>query len=95
MLPEAEDVDIRLAGSSKVTSIKAKDIEIRIGERRGELVAETIQGEDVYLEGTRAGLVQGHNVRLGPHCSVHTVEADELEVHETATFKERRPRSSA
>src|SRR2546427_3169627 len=91
---EAEGGDIRVAGSSKATSIKANDLEIRIGERGAELVADTIEAENVYLEGTRAGLVRGHQVRLGPHSTVHTVEADELEVHETATFKERRPRSA-
>jgi len=87
---EAHDVDIRLAGSSKTPSIKAQDIEIRRAERHGELTAETIEGVDVYLEATRAGLVRGRSVRLGPYCSVHTVEAEELEVHETASFKERR-----
>ena len=92
---EAEDVDIRLVGTSKVPSIKAQEIEIRRGERKGELTAETIEGEEVYLEATRAGLVRGHSVRLGPYCSVHTVEAEDLEVHETSTFKERRAPSRA
>ena len=90
---EAEDIDIRLAGTSKTTSIKGEDIEIRRGERRGELIVDSIEGEQVYVEATHAGLVRGESVRLGPYSSVQTVEADELEVHETATFKERRPRA--
>jgi len=90
---EAEDIDIRLAGTSKTTSIKGEDIEIRRGERRGELIVDSIEGEQVYVEATHAGVVRGESVRLGPYSSVQTVEADELEVHETATFKERRPRA--
>src|SRR6266571_5424148 len=92
---EAEDVNIRLAGSSRVSSIKAKEIDIRRGERHGELVADAIEGEEVYVEATRAGLVRGQSVHLGPYCSVQTIEAEELEVHETATFKERRTASQA
>jgi cytoskeletal protein CcmA (bactofilin family) len=91
---EAQDVDIRLAGHSKAPSIKAQDIEVRRGERNGELTVETIEGEDVYLEATRAGLVRGNSVHLGPYCTVRVVEAEELEVHETSTFKERRSRSA-
>jgi len=92
---EAQDVDIRLVGPSKVPSIKAQNIEVRRGERNGELTVETIEGEGIYLEATRAGLVRGHSVHLGPYCSVHTIEAEELEVHETSTFKERRSPSVA
>ncbi len=87
---DAEEVNIRLAGSSKTPSIKAKEIEVRRAERHGDLTVDSIQGEEVYVESTRAGLVRGRSVRLGPYCSVHTVEAEDLEVHETASFKERR-----
>jgi len=91
---EAEEVNIRLAGSSRAPSIKAREIEVRRHERNGELTVESVEGEEVYLEATRAGSVKGHSVRLGPFCSVHTVEAEELEVHESATFKERKPFAS-
>ena len=75
-------------------AIKAREIEVRRQERNGELTVESVEGEDVYLEATRAGLVKGRTVRLGPFCSVHTVEAEELEVHESSNFKERRPAPS-
>jgi len=87
---EAEEVSVHLSGTSKVPSIKAREIEIRRGDRHGELVAQTIEGQEIYLEATRAGLVRGRNVRLGPYCSIRTVEAEVLEVHETSTFQERR-----
>ena len=87
---EAEEVDIRLSGTSKVPTIRAREIEIRRGDRHGDLVARTIEGEEVYLEATRAGLVRGKSVHLGPYCTVRTVEAQELELHETSTFQERR-----
>jgi cytoskeletal protein CcmA (bactofilin family) len=91
---EAEEVDIRLAGSSKVPVIKAREIEVRRHEPHGELTVDTIDGQEIYLDSTRAGLVRGHSVRVGPFCSVHTVEAEELEVHETSTVKERRTPAS-
>ncbi len=87
---EAQDIDLRLDGSSHIPHIRGTDIEIRRETRRGDLVADTIEGEDVYLEATRAGLVRGGTVRIGPLCAIHTVEARELEVHEMSTVKERR-----
>ena len=92
---EADEVNIRLAGSSRTNAIKAQEIEVRREKRNGDLTVETIEGDEVYLEATRAGLVRGRTVHLGPYCSVHTVEAEDLEVHETASFKERRTPTKA
>src|SRR3990170_1978686 len=87
---EAKEIDLRLDGSSRIPYLRGTDVEVRRETRRGDLVADTIEGEDVYLEGTRAGLVRGGSVRIGPFCAIHTVEARELEVHEMSTVKERR-----
>lgn len=91
---EAEDVEIRLSGTSRVPLIRARDVTVRRGDRNGELLVGTIEGKDVSLESTQASLVRGDDVRIGPYCTVNVVEADELEVHESSTVKERRPRAA-
>lgn len=88
---EAKDVEIVLAGKSSVPTIRADDVTVRRGDRRGELAVGLIEAENVDLESTRATLVKGRDVRVGPFCTIDAVEAEELEVHETSTVKERRP----
>jgi cytoskeletal protein CcmA (bactofilin family) len=38
------------------------------------LRAETIEGDDIYLEYTKAQMVRGTNVRIGPGCEIDVVE---------------------
>ncbi|MFQ5838583.1 MAG: hypothetical protein ACE5HJ_07345 [Thermoplasmata archaeon] len=92
---EAQEVDIHLSDKSRVPTIKALRISVRRGKRSGDLKADTIEGQDVYLESTRARLVQAKNVRIGPFCTIDTVEAEELEIHETSTVKEQRRRTDS
>ncbi|MEK6988519.1 MAG: bactofilin, partial [Candidatus Thermoplasmatota archaeon] len=61
---------------------------------RGELTAERIVGDDVYLEGTTAAYVKGDDVHVGPPCRIAVVEAHDLVVHESSEVKERRAPSS-
>lgn len=88
------DVDIELGGSSKVRAIEGRDISVRTTggflRSRGDLTAERITGQDVDLEGTSVGQVQGQDVRIGPHCRVDVATAQELVVHESSEVKERR-----
>ncbi len=90
---KVNDVDIELGGSSKVGAIEGRDIRIRMTggfvRARGDLTADRIVGDDVHIEGTTAGLVQGQEVRIGPHCRVDKVIAHELVVHESSEVKER------
>jgi cytoskeletal protein CcmA (bactofilin family) len=90
---KVSDVDIELGGSSKVGAIEAHDVRIRMGggfvRARGDLTADRIVGNDVLIEGTTAALVQGSDVRIGPHCRVEKVIAHELVVHESSEVKQR------
>lgn len=87
------DVDIELGGSSTVGSIEGEDIRIRMTggfvRARGDLTADRIVGQDIHIEGTTAALVQGNDVRIGPHCQVQKVIARDLVVHESSEVKER------
>lgn len=38
------------------------------------LLAETIEGDDIYLEYTNAKVVRGTNIRIGPGCDIDLVE---------------------
>lgn len=38
------------------------------------LTADTIEGDDIYLEHTHAGTVRGNRVTIGPGCQIKTVE---------------------
>ncbi len=91
---KADDVDIELAGSSRVGSIEAGDISVRFTSgflrSRGELTVERVKGQDVDLAGTIAAYVEGDDVRIGPHCRIDVVVAKDLMVHESSEVKERR-----
>ena len=39
-----------------------------------ELVADIIEGDDIYLENTHAKVVRGNNITLGPGCEIAFVE---------------------
>ena len=57
---------------------------------RGDLTADRIEGTEVNLEGTTAEFVKGEEVRIGPHCKIGVVEAQELVVYESSEVRERR-----
>jgi len=51
----------------------------------GTLDAETIEGDEIYLESTRAKTVRGKRITIGPDCEIETVEYEEfLEVDESS-----------
>ncbi len=41
------------------------------------LKADTIEGDDIYLENTKAGVVRGTRVTIGPGCKIELVEYQE------------------
>lgn len=87
---EAQEIEIRVGGTSKVPLIKGQEITVRSGRDGGDLVVGTVEGEEIHLESTRADVVRGKTVRIGPFCTIGVVEAEEMEVHETSTVKEQR-----
>ena len=90
---QVTDVDIELGGSSQIGAIEGQDIRVRMtggfSRSRGDLTADRIVGRDVDIEGTMAAFVQGRDVRIGPHCRVEKVVAQDLVVHESSEVKER------
>ncbi len=91
---KAQDVDIELGGSSQIGKIEGQDISVRAAggfvRSRGDLTVDRIVGQDVALVGTNAAYLEGRDVRIGPHCHIGVVVAQDLVVHESSEVKERR-----
>ena len=91
---KAQDVDIELGGSSRIGTIEGQDISVRVTggfmRSRGDLAVDRIVGQDVDLVRTTANYVEGQDVRIGPHCRIGTVVAQDLVVHESSEVRERR-----
>ncbi len=89
----AQDVEIELGGTSSIGTIQAQGVDVRVPggflRTRGDLTVDRIVGQDVSLVRTTAAYVEGHDVRIGPHCRVDKVVAQDLVVHESSEVKER------
>ncbi len=56
----------------------------------GEVEAKVIEGDEIYLEYTRADVVRGKTIEIGPHCEIGHVEYTEsLKVHEDSNVGKR------
>jgi cytoskeletal protein CcmA (bactofilin family) len=84
-LLNADKVEIRTVGPCHAKEIGGGRISVRQSKwgemkqwflRQGptELTAETIEGDQIYLEYTKADVVRGSTVILGPGCKIGQVE---------------------
>jgi cytoskeletal protein CcmA (bactofilin family) len=86
-LLNAGELELTLYGSSRAREIGGEKITVKrkgkydllglksmiIGRGKG-LTVETIEGDDIYLEDTKAKVVRGNNIELGPGCEIELVE---------------------
>ncbi|HET7578133.1 MAG TPA: polymer-forming cytoskeletal protein [Bacillales bacterium] len=100
-LLNADEVEIRLYGESEVKEIGGQTVRIQqkiFGLIKilktlfpVKLTVGTIEGDDVDLESTKAEVVRGNNVRIGPGCEIDLVEYHtELQQDKKAKVKEKR-----
>ena len=81
-LLNAGTVTVRLYGGCDAHDIGGETIDVRLGKPWAflpffgdrNLTADTIEGDTVYLENTRAKVVRGANVTIGTDCSIDLVE---------------------
>ncbi|GMK40039.1 hypothetical protein PCCS19_30940 [Paenibacillus sp. CCS19] len=84
-LINAEYADIRLYGSCRVKEIGGRQIDIRRSpwmsvknwvksQMHTELTVSVIEGDDIYLEHTKADVVRGNKVHIGKGCEIGRVE---------------------
>jgi cytoskeletal protein CcmA (bactofilin family) len=88
-LLNAGKIEISLFGGSKVREIGGGSIHVKpVGRFFGSLhklfhtmfnlpeglITEMIEGDDIYLEYTKAKVVRGSNINIGPGCEIELVE---------------------
>ncbi|MCL6598720.1 MAG: hypothetical protein K6T81_08260 [Alicyclobacillus macrosporangiidus] len=79
-LVSADEVTIRLYGGSQVRELGGSRIRVHRSWRWGlfsryrRLTVDTVEGDDVRLEATRARVVRGDKVHIGPGCDIERVE---------------------
>ncbi|NHM30955.1 cytoplasmic protein [Neobacillus terrae] len=65
-------------GGGKITVKKGSWLipftNISLSKRSGYLDTKTIEGDEIYLENTKAGIVRGNKVEIGPGCEIGLVE---------------------
>jgi cytoskeletal protein CcmA (bactofilin family) len=100
----AEKVEIHFHfGDSRISEIGGESIQVRRGKfgvfkllnlfqnHAAELLVDNIEGDEVYLEYTRAKVVRGNRVTIGPGCDIELVEyKNEFVQNEKAKVAESR-----
>ncbi len=95
---KGEEIMLNNAGKSKINMIEGGDLIVESGGSRfsspgfgrsGSLEVESIKGNDISLENTKAESVTGKKVIIGRGCKVENVKAKELKVHESAKVENR------
>jgi len=75
------DCQAREIGGEQITVAQARGglgfLGIHWSPRSWVFSAESIEGDDIHLEGTHARVVRGRKVRLGPGCRVESVDYSE------------------
>ncbi|MFF2449313.1 cytoplasmic protein [Neobacillus sp. NPDC058068] len=61
-------------GGGKITVKRKKNSLLSFGKETGFLTAKVIEGDDIYLENTKADTVRGKMVKIGPGCQIGLVE---------------------
>jgi cytoskeletal protein CcmA (bactofilin family) len=106
-LLNAGSIDIVLYGNCQAREIGGEKINIRRDKgnkiRRligallpfnNQLDTETIEGDDIHLEYTRAGVVRGNNVSIGAGCDIGLVEyRNDFQQDREASVKDSRKAS--
>jgi len=104
-LLNADNIEINLFGKCKVKEIGGENIEIRRIHKslfnrvlkymiplfgfEGDLVTDSIEGDDVYVEYTNAKTVRGNNVTIGKGCDIGLVEyKDSFEQDKSSQVRE-------
>jgi len=75
-------------GGGKITVKKKSNSLLPFGKEIGSLIAKVIEGDEIYLENTKADIVRGNKVKIGPGCQIGVVEYRNELIHDPkATIK--------
>lgn len=100
-LLSADKVEIMLAGHSRVREIGGENITIGtrihngiswglgLFHRTGSLETDSIEGDNVHVEATSAGVVRGRRIEIGPNCRIDRIEyAESLAIDNSSNVNE-------
>jgi len=96
---KGEEIMLNNSGKSKINKIEGGDIVVESGGsgffsfgfgKSGSLEVESISGDDISLENTKAKKVTGNKVIVGRGCKIKDVEAKELKIHESAKVENKK-----
>ncbi|MDQ0202165.1 cytoplasmic protein [Neobacillus ginsengisoli] len=72
-------------GGGKITIKKKKNSLLPFGKGIGSLTAKIIEGDDIHLENTKAEIVRGNDVKIGPGCQIGLVEYRNVLTHDPSS----------
>lgn len=85
-----EHIEVRRFGSKDHAGLLDSLLRTLGNAWRGDLEAKLIEADEIYLESTRAEVVRGKGIQIGPDCKIGRVEySDSLSVHNSAEVGER------
>lgn len=101
-LLNAGEIYIEIGGRCRVKEIGGERIEVRKASstgiesllkaffmKKGELISDIIEGDDIYLEYTKANVVRGKNIHIGHGCEINKVEyMNEIEISKESIVKD-------
>ena len=83
-------IDVRRYGSKDQAGLLDSLLRALSTTWGGEVEAALIEGDEIYLENTRADVVRGKEIQIGPNCKIGLVEYSEsLKVHDDAEVGRR------
>ncbi|MED1202952.1 hypothetical protein [Heyndrickxia acidicola] len=98
-LLSADDIKLEMRnGESKALEIGGEHIVIKrksaflgLSKSPGMLLTESIEGDRIYVEYTKAKVIRGKNIEIGPGCDIEIVEyQDDLKLSSQSTIKDKR-----
>ncbi len=96
---KGEEIMLNNSGKSKIKKIEGGDLVVESGGsgffsfsfgKSGSLEVESIKGNEISLENTKAKSVMGNKVIIGRGCKIQNVKAKELKVHESAKVENKK-----
>ncbi len=89
----ASEIAIGQKVKIKEKSIKHKMINkmrMHIGKEEGDLRAQAVEGDKIYLDHAKVDTVSGGEIEIGPYCEIERLEyTKSVKIHESSKVKEQ------
>ncbi|MBU1049534.1 cell shape determination protein CcmA [Candidatus Bipolaricaulota bacterium] len=83
-------IDIRRYGSRERAGLLDSLLRALSSSWGGDVEAALIEGDEIYLENTRADVVRGKQIQIGPDCKIGLIEYSEsLKIHDDSEVQKQ------